>query len=263
MTRTVSSLYFESHDDAAARITRRIEAGCERATGTPLVFFRADDIAIPSRSFAGFIAIFRKYSMPLCLATVPAWLNEKRLTELRLVTGPAADQWCWHQHGYIHHNFELSGKKQEFGPARPPGELHKSLAQGRDRLIRLLGHDFCRVFTPPWNRCGEATLHTLVDLGFQAVSRSRDARPAAPASLPDFQINVDLHTRKEPSPALAFAALLNELEEGLASGRCGIMIHHQRMNARALQLLDDLLAQIKNHRAIVPVHFGNLLKEIS
>lgn len=263
MTRSISSLYFRSHDDAAARLARRIELGCERATGQPLVFFRADDIAIPSRSFADFIAIFRKYSIPLCLATVPTWLNEKRLAELHLVTGTATDQWCWHQHGYVHHNFEQSGKKQEFGPARGPAELRKSLAQGRNRLLRLLGRDLCPVFTPPWNRCGEATLQALVDLGFKAISRSRGAHPAAPAALPDFQVQVDLHTRKEPSPELAFAALLNELEDGLASGRCGIMIHHQRMNSKALQLLDELLAHIRNHRAIVPVHFGDLLKEVS
>lgn len=262
MTRSISSLYFMNHDDAAGRIARRIEAGCERATGQPQVFFRADDIAIPSRSFAAFIALFRKHSMPLCLATVPAWLTATRLAELRSVTGTATDQWCWHQHGYVHHNFELLGKKQEFGPARGRDELRKSLAQGRDRLLRLLGDDFRPVFTPPWNRCGEATLQALADLGFQAVSRSRGARPESPATLPDFQVQVDLHTRKEQSPELAFAALLNELEDSLASGRCGIMIHHQRMNARALQLLDILLAQIKNHRAIVPVHFGDLLKEV-
>ncbi|OGR16192.1 MAG: hypothetical protein A2X81_08540 [Desulfobacterales bacterium GWB2_56_26] len=265
MTRSISSLYFMTHDDAAARIARRIEAGCERATGQPQVFFRADDIGIPSRSFAGFIALFRKHSIPLCLATVPTWLNEKHLAELRLITGTAAGpsgQWCWHQHGYIHHNFELSGKKQEFGPAREPAELRKCLAQGRDRLLRLLGDDFCPVFTPPWNRCGEATLRALADLGFQAVSRSRGARPEAPAALPDFQVQADLHTRKEQSPELAFAALLNELEDSLASGRCGIMIHHQRMNARALQLLDILLGQIKNKRKLIPVHFGDLLKEV-
>lgn len=263
MTRAVSSLYLVNHDKAAARIARRIEAGCERATRQPLVFFRADDIAIPSRSFTDFIALFRNHSLPLCLATVPTWLTDKRLTELRLATGPATSQWCWHQHGYVHHNFEPSGKKQEFGPARGRAELCKSLAQGRDRLVQLLGHDFCPVFTPPWNRCGETTLQALLDLRFRAISRSSGARPAAPAALPDFQVQVDLHTRKEPSPDLAFTALLNELEGGLASGRCGIMIHHQRMNARALQLLDTLLALIKRQPAIIAVHFGDLLKEIS
>ncbi len=266
MTRSVSALYHTSHEDLADRIARRIARGCERAKGHPLVFFRADDIAIPSRSFADFIALFRKHSLPLCLATVPVWLNEERLAELRSLTGTAADrssQWCWHQHGYIHHNFELAGKKQEFGPSRAPDELRKSLTQGRDRLRRFLGEDFHPVFTPPWNRCGEATLQALVDLDFKAVSRSKGARPEAPATLPDFQVNVDLHTRKEPSPELSFAALLNELEESLASGRSGIMIHHQRMNAQALHLLDVLLALMGGNRNLTPIHFGDLLKEIS
>lgn len=261
MTRPVSPLYLKNHDDAATQIASRIDAGIRRARVTPLVFFRADDIAIPSRSFAAFIALFRNHSMPLCLATVPTWLNDTRLAELRRLTGPATGQWCWHQHGYLHRNFEPAGKKQEFGPARPPAELHRSLVQGHDRLVRLLGHDFCPVFTPPWNRCGEATLQALADLGFAAVSRSQGARPAAPPALAEFPVQVDLHTRKEPSADLAFAALLHELEEGLASGRCGIMIHHQRMNVHALQLLDTLLAQIKRNRGIIPVHFGDLLKE--
>ena len=264
MTRPVSALYRKSHEDPTDRIARRIARGCERAAGSPLVFFRADDIAIPSRGFADFVTLFRQHSLPLCLATVPAWLNEQRLAELRSITGAAAgesSQWCWHQHGYIHHNFEPSGKKQEFGPARNPAELKKSLAQGRDRLRRLLGDDFRPVFTPPWNRCGEATLQALGDLGFHAVSRSRGARPEAPPNLPDFQVNVDLHTRKEPSAEISFAALLDELEESLASGRSGIMIHHQRMNKKALHLLDILLTRIKENRNLITVHFGDLLKE--
>lgn len=262
MTRPVPSLYRANHKEPAARLAGHIARGCERANDRPLVFFRADDIAIPSRSFAGLIALFRKHALPLCLATVPAWLNAQRLAELRLVTGTATGQWCWHQHGFSHRNFEPSGKKQEFGPAREPAELQKSLAQGRDRLLRLLGDDFSPVFTPPWNRCGEATLRALAKLDFQAVSRSRGARPDPPATLPDFQVNVDLHTRKEPTAERAFTALLHELEDGLASGQCGIMIHHQRMNTRALALLDVLLAAIKSQPTIVPVHFRDLLKEL-
>lgn len=261
MTRPVSALYRHDHDNLAARISRRLERGCERAGGNPLVFFRADDIAIPSRGFTEFIALFRRYNMPLCLATVPAWLNEKRLAGLRAATG-VSSLWCWHQHGHIHNNFEPSGKKQEFGPARTPAELKQSLARGRDRLLRFLDGDLHPVFTPPWNRCGEATLQALVELGFRAVSRSTGARPPAPPDLPDFQVNVDLHTRKEPSPEHSLTALLDELEESLASGRSGIMIHHQRMNVRALHLLDILLARIRQDHRIIPVHFGDLLKEI-
>jgi hypothetical protein len=36
------------------------------------------------------------------------------------------------------------------------------------------------------------------------------------------------------------------------------MIHHQRMNSSALDLLDLLLGIIKNHRKLFPVHFADL-----
>ncbi len=263
MTKPISPLYAKSHEGADKKIAQQIERGCERAARRPLVFFRADDIGIPSRGFAELIESFRRHGLPLGLAAVPAWLTEQRLAELRRVTGTGSSEWCWHQHGHVHRNFEATGKKQEFGPAREAAQIQASLQQGRARLTRLLGHDFLPVFTPPWNRCSAAALQALVELGFQAVSRNRGACPESPAALPDFQVNVDLHTRKEPSPELSFTNLLSEIEEGLASGRCGIMIHHQRMNGRALQLLDLLLEKLGNNRTIIPVHFGDLLKEKS
>ena len=262
MTRPISPLNTTSHVNAAARIAARIDRGCGKAANRPLVFFRADDIAIPSVNFAGLIKLFKDHALPLCLATVPSWLTAKSLDGLRQETGTAGSQWCWHQHGHVHRNYEKIGKKQEFGPARTPEALRKSLQQGRSRLELLLGQDFTPVFTPPWNRCCMAALQALGDLEFKAVSRSRGASPESPAHLPDFQVNVDLHTRKELSPDLSFNNLLNELEEGLVSGRCGIMIHHQRMNGKALDLLDLILGQIKSSKAVIPVHFSDLLKEI-
>jgi hypothetical protein len=237
-----------------------IDRGCSRSVSRPLIFFRADDIGIPSLRFTQLIRCFQKHSLPLCLATVPAWLTDQRLAELRQVTGTITSQWCWHQHGQVHRNFEHQGKKQEFGPARPPETIRSSLAQGRRRLEQLLAEDFLPVFTPPWNRCGETTLQALADLGFAAVSRSLGAFPKTLPALPDFQVNVDLHTRKENNPVHSFARLLGEIEEGLASGRCGVMIHHQRMNGHALELLDLFLEKIAGNRQVLPVHFGNLVR---
>ena len=243
-----------------SRIAESIDRGCRRAASQPHVFFRADDVGIPSLHFSQLIECFKKHSMPLCLATVPAWLSENRLKDLRRLTGSGSNQWCWHQHGYLHRNFEKSGKKQEFGPARSPLLIDNSLAAGRERLEKLLGDDFLPVFTPPWNRCSDIALQALVDQGFHAVSRDFGARPETPTKLPDFQVRVDLHTRKELSPQNSFDTMLNEIEEGLASGLCGIMIHHQRMNAQALELLDLLLEKMQKHGKILPVHFGDMLK---
>ncbi len=260
MTKPASSLYSIKHLDIAHKIASSIDQGCQLSTKHPLVFFRADDIGIPSRRFQQLIECFQKHNLPLCLATVPVWLTEQRLKELQLLTGVNNSQWYWHQHGQVHRNFEKTGKKQEFGPARTKHEIQASLVKGKERLEQILDTDFQPVFTPPWNRCSIDTLHSLADLGFAAVSRSKGARPETIPNLPDYQVNVDLHTRKETEPSLALINFLAEIKQGLASGLCGIMIHHQRMNALALEMLDILLGLIRSNRELYPVHFGDLSK---
>ncbi len=259
MSKKVSALYTARHPGLSETIARRIESGVGRSAGHPLIFFRADDIGIISYRFTQLIACFQKHRLPLCLASVPAWLNEARLKELRRITGPGSTQWCWHQHGQTHRNFAPVGKKQEFSASRCKSDIQTSLGKGKDKLEQLLGPDFQPIFTPPWNRCSSDTLDALVELGFKAVSRSEGARPETPPQLPDFQVNVDLHTRKEAEPAKSLESLLAEIEQGLASGLCGIMIHHQRMNVAAHELLDTLLRLIKKNRQLRPVQFTELI----
>lgn len=255
----LSQLYRSSLPEVEKQITTAIEEGCRRSERAPVVFCRADDIGIPSEGFTQLITCFKKHKLPLCLATVPAWLTADRLSQLHETTGFSKTQWCWHQHGYVHRNYELAGKKQEFGPARSYSDIDASLAKGKKRLDQLLGPLNQPVFTPPWNRCSQETLQALQALDFKGISRSRGAKPQTLQSLPDFQVNVDLHTRKETSPEHGFNKLLEEIEQGLASGRCGIMLHHQRMNRRAVALLDILLHCLKKHPQLFFVHFGDLL----
>jgi hypothetical protein len=237
-----------------------IEKGCQKSSARPVIFFRADDIGIPSRQFSQLIESFNRHRMPLCLATVPGWLTVKRFEELKTLTGVSKEQWCWHQHGYVHRNFEPIGqKKQEFGPSRIAVEIAASLAKGKNRLDSILGDDNQPVFTPPWNRCSQETLDALQKLGFKAISRSHRAKPQTTPDFPDFQVNVDLHTRKESSPKEGFYNLLTEIEQGLGSGCCGIMLHHQRMNNRAVALLDTLLSCLKQTPHVSFAHFGDLL----
>ncbi|MGD8890557.1 MAG: hypothetical protein PVF53_19235, partial [Desulfobacterales bacterium] len=54
--------------------------------------------------------------------------------------------------------------------------------------------------------------------------------------------------------------LFNELEEAIASGHCGIMIHHQRMNSAAFQFLEILLNALSQRKELQLVHFGHLVK---
>ena len=148
------------------------------------------------------------------------------------------------------------------GQSALAGEARPSIAPQRAEIIQLqyltVGKDFQPFFTPPWNRCSSDTLQALADLHFKAVSRSKGALPKSPPNLPDYQVNVDLHTRKEVTPHLALENLLAELEQGVSSGLCGVMIHHQRMNRSALEVLDLLLGIIKNNQNLIPVHFDDL-----
>ncbi len=258
MTRPSSSLYSIPHRDSRKQIINCIDRACHRRFGSSLIFFRADDIGIPSRRFKLLIDCFIKHRMPLCLATVPSWITRGRFTELRQLTGAGSTQWCWHQHGRLHHNFELSGKKQEFGPSRTKKEIYNSLKKGKQRLEEIVENEFQPIFTPPWNRCSSIAINSLVKLKFSALSRSRGAQPETVPELPDFQVGVDLHTRKEFSPHLGFKNLLIELEENISSGQCGIMIHHQRMNGKAFELLDLLLAVINASPQLRPVLFSEL-----
>ncbi|MFT5700298.1 MAG: hypothetical protein ACI8ZB_003172 [Desulforhopalus sp.] len=262
MSKTSSQLYLRHLPDVEKQITSAIERGCSICITNPTVFFRADDIGIPSLQFTQLINSFSNHKIPLCLATVPTWLNAKRLTELQKIIGDSIDQWCWHQHGYVHRNFELSGKKQEFGPARNYASVNSSLQKGKSRLELLLGPLNQPVFTPPWNRCGQETLQSLEDLGFKAISRSRGATPLSKSTFPDFQVNVDLHTRKETCPEKSFKKLLAEIEQSLATGQCGVMLHHQRMNGRALAFLDTLLQCFKRESRISFTHFGDMITSL-
>lgn len=254
-------LYKHPLPNLAERIAASIQRGSSARQGSgPIeLFFRADDIGVPSRLFQRLITLFQRHELPLCLAVVPSWLTERRYAGLREVTGDNDALWCWHQHGRRHRNFESAGKKQEFGPARDKESIKAELLLGRDRLRTIMGECLSPFFTPPWNRCSLETAESLYELGILAISRFTGARPDVSTILPDIQVNVDLHTRKEKSVEESLKNMLHELEMSIAGGRCGIMIHHQRMNDHAFLLLDILMAQLYRHPKIAPRRFEDFV----
>jgi hypothetical protein len=170
----------------------------------------------------------------------------------------APSLWCWHQHGWRHVNHEPEGKKQEFGPSRTSLRIRDDLIRGKQRLQTVMGDAFSPVFTPPWNRCDQQTLWLLRELKYSAVSRSPGAVPPSPDGLPDFAVNVDLHTRREALPLLGWEGLFSEMGSALAQGFCGIMIHHQRMNGEAFVFLEILIQALLKQRRVSLVHFTDL-----
>jgi hypothetical protein len=102
-------------------------------------------------------------------------------------------------------------------------------------------------------------LALLKNSGFEAVSRHRQSMPRAPKGLPDFAVNVDLHTRRETTPEAGWQSLLKEFSTAISSGTCGVMIHHQRMNETAFEFLATLLEVVIQNPGILPVHFKDML----
>jgi hypothetical protein len=211
------------------------------------VFFRADDIAAPGKAFNRLMALFAHHRTPLALAVVPAWITGPRWEQMRRLAEPIPSLWGWHQHGWRHSNHALQGKKQEFGPGRSSESLKHDLLRGRRRLEIILGEQFVPIFTPPWNRCGRETLQLLASSNYLAISRSAGASPQAPKRLPEINVNIDLHTRRKVPPHRAWSDLLGDIAAAIRLGRCGFMVHHQRMNRPAFDFLAVLLSQLARH----------------
>ncbi len=123
MDRRPSQLYCDYNEDTAALIAQHLDSGLSaRQDSSPVkVFFRADDIGVPSAAFSRMIKLFNEKQAPLCLAVVPAWLTQRRWAAIGELCDQKAARWCWHQHGWAHINHEKTGKKSEFGrPGRRP-----------------------------------------------------------------------------------------------------------------------------------------------
>ena len=258
MVRGVAAIWRNPVIDRTQRLEACIRGAADARAATTRIFFRADDVAVPGAQFEDMIRIFTRHDVPLNLAVVPAWLTAARWRTLEHIGRQAPHLWCWHQHGWRHKNHERRGKKQEFGSARPPEALRQDLDRGRRRLERLLGARFYPVFTPPWNRCTAEVLTHLQQSGYTAVSRSPNSHPACPRGLADMVVDIDLHTRKDKNPENGWRAMLDALGRGLTNPVCGFMLHHQRMNSRALAGLDHLLRLLKNCKGFELVDFRQL-----
>lgn len=261
MPRPFSSLWTSPPLDLVSRIERCIDSTRDLAGrgGAGYIFFRADDVAVPGKQFVRLMELFTRYRVPLSLAVVPVWLTGSRWEQLKGLARKDPSLWCWHQHGWRHLNHEVEGKQQEFGGSRSPFQIREDLLRGRHYLEMHMGEEFYPVFTPPWNRCSTATLELLKELGYYGVSRSQGSLPPPPEGLPDFQVNVDLHTRKELDAEESWSGLFAELKSALLGGSCGIMIHHRRMNDAAFAFLDVLFQKLSRHEGLRIVHFKDLV----
>src|SRR5690606_38642681 len=101
-------------------------------------------------------------------------------------------------HGYRHENYELEGKKSEFGSRRDPEEVRQELTSGRVFLESRLENYF-PCFVPPWNRIHDSHLPILAESGYKMLSRDDGgASRSQKAPLMEVNASLDLHTSKDP-----------------------------------------------------------------
>lgn len=206
----------------------------------PVVWFRADDVGVPSANLFAMLECFRRHDAPLALAMVPSWLSASRWQAVQSQTAKGG-RWCFHQHGRRHVNHQPHGRKSEFGPARSLEARAADVLRGKQRLERFLGTSFFPAFTPPWNRMDGSMDYILQSLGFLAVSRNDKVFFREPLDLFEVPVNCDLHTRRGTTRQ-AWADFYAEFQWWIAQGMLGVMLHHQRMNSHALEFLDTLLS---------------------
>ncbi|WP_161946165.1 polysaccharide deacetylase family protein [Desulfonatronum thiosulfatophilum] len=239
----LSPMWRKPEFTAGSRLTQTLERGVSGSVAScPTIWFRADDVAVASGSFAAMADCFRRHRIPLAPAVVPSWLSLSRWREIEAVMGKNG-RWSFHQHGRRHLNHEPVGRKSEFGPARSAEAKRRDILLGRQRLERIMGDDFLPVFTAPWNRFDAITGQCLRELGFLAASRNDKAFNSEPIDLPEIPVNCDLHTRRG-TPSQTWNDFFAEVESGLQRGLLGVMLHHQRMNSRALEFLDIFLSAV-------------------
>lgn len=263
VSNTISPLWRNPPAGFRHRLRQAVASGLDKAKDHQAeVFFRADGVAVPSASFASMARTFGEAKAPCTMAVVPAWLTESRWLSLKKVVADDPGLVCWCQHGWRHVNHEPQGMHEgEFGPARAARDKRQDLIKGFKRLTTIVGVQFVPVFVPPWGCCDGDTLAALAGTGLTALSCRLGAGQAAASDLPDFSVRVDLHARQEPDAAASLETVLEEIRAGLASGRCGVMLHHQRMNQASLDFLGVLLEELASQAGVRLAHMGQLLAQ--
>lgn len=221
------------------------------AAATPVDFFlRDDDSGWDDARLFALLDCTEAAGVPIDLAVIPQAAGAALATSLCARKNAAPGLIGLHQHGFAHTNHEAVERKCEFGGARSADAQRADLRAGRDHLLGLFGSALDAIFTPPWNRCSEATPALLAEMGFAALSRNRGAAPQD--ALAELAVDVDWCKEQrlahEAGKADAIARIAAALAQRVAAGGpVGLMLHHAAMDDADLALLDTLLRQIRGH----------------
>ena len=218
----------------------------DEASGPVEFFFRDDDGGWRNDRLFLLLDLFVRYSVPVDLAVIPTELTKDLACELRRRAEKAPKLLAFHLHGWTHVNHEVEGRKCEFGPSRPKDKQYIDLLSGKMKLEELLDCP-AEIFTPPWNRCTEATAECLTELGFHVLSRDWTAAPLNFPGLVELPVHIDWFAKRKGA-RLSYQQLGLQIADALVERRTvGIMLHHAVMDETELVRLAQLLALLSAH----------------
>lgn len=256
ITTTVSN-----HQSGQWLMSLRQYLTAKEAQGQALhVFLRDDDVDVEEDSLKQLLDLALARSVPMNLEIVPGRLTPAGTAVLKNTLRADHALLSLNQHGWMHSNHEMEGRKCEFGMSRSFTHQLNDIARGKAILESTFEDLFYPAFTPPWNRCTMDTYRALDELGFQVLSKDRGKDRLSDYRFTEISTTLDLYSWKEgarmKSPDDIVQALIGQWD---ALPLVGVLLHHKVMTKDAFTFLDQILCELTRY-SIVRFHtFQTLL----
>jgi hypothetical protein len=209
-------------------------------------FFRDDDAGWSDGGLYRLLDLFEGERIPIDLAVIPTALGDGLAHCLAGRLRSSAGRLGLHQHGFSHANHERAGRKCEFGPSRGEADQVEDLWAGKWRLEAVMGPVFDPIFTPPWNRCTQATVDALASCGYRVLSRDIGASPLRLNDVAELPVCVDWCAWEKRGEDRAWIG--RQIAEHMTKNRpVGIMLHHAAMSPVDYAAVANLLALLSGH----------------
>jgi hypothetical protein len=219
---------------------------------TATFWWRDDDAGPDDGLLDGFLAQRQALGVPLALATVPAWLEERSAAALR------ADSGCRVlQHG-VNHTDRTRGdrRKMELCDEALPTGLADAITQGKNGLETALGPRFLPVMVPPWNRVDPGVEFALVAAGLAGLSTLGPRKTPTRSGLYLANVHIDLIDWKTDRAFAGESRCLSAAIDHLSARRrgeadadepTGLMTHHRVHDTQSRSCVDRFVAFVRDH----------------
>ncbi len=225
-------------------------------------FFRNDDAGWAESQLFRLLDCFSKLDIPIDLAVIPQAIDLKNLNIYnRVIDGKGLIG--VHQHGYTHCNYQLQGRKCEFGSERSFYQQQVDIKAGQAMLLDYFSGQLDPIFTPPWNRCNQDTIEALRNLGFTTLSRDNTAMPLVCHNLRELAINCDWF-KKRKGTRLNWIELAQLMVQIINRGEAvGVMLHHEIMEQQEIDRLSELLELLSAHPKVKCERMKDILSAVT